>query len=93
MTLVNTDRADKVRKIAELAIRAMGAEHPDGKFVTMGMHSSAQRVDIAVYDHVPDSEGIRQRVYEYAYLDEDSSTWKLDGMIAVLENFLKECGV
>ena len=89
MTLVNTDRADKVRKIAELCIRAMGAEHPDGKFVTVALSSQLKAVYVNIYTG---NGGDLRAVYsDWDYLDMD--TRKLDGMIAVLENFLMECGV
>lgn len=91
MTLVNTDRADKVRKIAELAIRAMGAEHPDGKCVSMSTSGNVQGIDVTVYDRNPESGKLKQAYSDYDYLDLDRG--RLDSMIAVLENFLKECGV
>lgn len=91
MTLVNTDRADKVRKIAELCIRAMGAEHPEGKCVSMSTSGNAQMIDITVYDRKPESGELKLAYSDYDYLDWDMG--RLDVMIAVLENFLKECGV
>lgn len=89
MTLVNTDRADKVRKIAELCIRAMGAQHPEGKRVTVSLSSQTKSVDVNIY--TSNGDDLRAVYSEWDYLDMD--TRKLDGMIAVLENFLKECGV
>lgn len=89
MTLVNTDRADKARKIAELAIRAMGAEHPDGKRVTVSLSGHTKSVNVTVY--TSNGDDLRAVYNDWDYLDMDMR--KLDGMIAVLENFLKECGV
>lgn len=89
MTLVNADRADKMRKIAELCIRAMGAEHPDGKRVRVSLSSQTKSVDVNIY--TGNGDDLRAVYSEWDYLDMDMRN--LDGMIAVLENFLKECGV
>lgn len=89
MTLENTDRADKVRKIAELCIRAMGAEHPDGERVTVSLNRQLKAVYVNIY--TGNGDDLRAVYSDWDYLDMDMR--KLDGMIAVLENFLKECGV
>lgn len=89
MTLVNADRADKMRKITELAIRAMGAQHPEGKRVTVSLSSQTKAVYVTIY--TSNGDDLRAVYSEWDYLDMDMRN--LDGMIAVLENFLKECGV